>query len=249
MLVQQVCRSVAVALAATFCLVAGASAQVPGSSADFQASVPDTVYFEFNRADLTPEARAILDQQAAWLLANMQTTVDIQGHTDAVGSNAYNDALGLRRANAVEAYLIAAGVADDRMNSVLSYGESQLVVVTPTAERANRRATTVVTSDDLLAAFPTAGQCFVPTPGPLASLSGGELSNELTQRVERTTAVQQEILANWTEGRTAEHNFAVLAKTDCSVALGFARGGNVDQRYNNECDCWYGNMLALQGGM
>jgi hypothetical protein len=68
----------------------------------------------------------------------------IVGHADKVGSDAYNDSLGLRRARAVVAYLAGQGISRGRLDAVESRGESDPVVQTEERERRNRRSVTSV---------------------------------------------------------------------------------------------------------
>ncbi|HUO87419.1 MAG TPA: OmpA family protein [Thermoanaerobaculia bacterium] len=83
------------------------------------------VRFGFDRTELSPEAKAALDTFAESLKSeNKGVYVEIQGHTDAVGQEAYNEELGLERAEAVRRYLNREhGVPLHRMN-VISYGEA-----------------------------------------------------------------------------------------------------------------------------
>ncbi len=110
----------------------------------FAAETVDTVTFAFNRANLDATARRALDGQARWLRENTNVRMRVEGHTDAVGGEAFNQRLGLRRARAVVNYLVRRGVARSRLDAVESFGESQLVVDTPDRERRNRRAVTRV---------------------------------------------------------------------------------------------------------
>jgi peptidoglycan-associated lipoprotein len=100
-----------------------------------------TVYFGFDRFDLTPEARATLDRNAEWILRNPGVQIQIEGHTDERGTNEYNLLLGERRANSVKAYLISRG-APEAMLFVTSYGEERPVDPGRTEEAyaLNRRA-------------------------------------------------------------------------------------------------------------
>lgn len=68
----------------------------------------------------------------------------VYGHTDLVGSNAYNKSLGLRRAKAVVAFLSAQGISRSRLEAVASFGETQPLVYVQTEERRNRRTVTEV---------------------------------------------------------------------------------------------------------
>jgi peptidoglycan-associated lipoprotein len=110
----------------------------------FAAEVPSTITFAFNSAALTPESRAILDRQANWILQFPEIRFRVYGHTDLVGSNGYNQALGLRRAQAVVAYFATKGISRSRVEAVSSFGETQPVVQTQEPEMQNRRTVTEV---------------------------------------------------------------------------------------------------------
>lgn len=111
----------------------------------FAAEVPSTVTFAFNSATLDENARMVLREQANWIRQFPEVRFKVFGHTDAVGSAAYNKRLGLRRARAVVNYLISQGVSRARLQAVVSYGESQPVIVTQGREQRNRRTVTEVT--------------------------------------------------------------------------------------------------------
>ncbi len=83
-------------------------------------------YFEFDRAELKPEARTQLDQHARYLRDNGSTRITVYGHTDERGTREYNLALGERRAAAVRSYLQSLGVSGRQVN-VVSYGEERPV--------------------------------------------------------------------------------------------------------------------------
>jgi len=116
-----------------------------GSQEDLVAQVGDRVFFDFDRFDLKPEARAIVEKQAAWLKANPVVTVTIEGHADERGTREYNLALAERRANAVRAYLQALGIAADRISTV-SFGKERPEVLGSNewAWSQNRRGVLVV---------------------------------------------------------------------------------------------------------
>jgi peptidoglycan-associated lipoprotein len=106
----------------------------------------DKVKFGFDKAILSDEAKAALDAFAAQLKTeNKNVYVEVQGHTDNVGGELYNEKLGKQRAEAVEEYLAKQGIPLFRIESI-SYGESAPVADNKTREgRAqNRRVVLVV---------------------------------------------------------------------------------------------------------
>lgn len=107
----------------------------------------EAAHFAFNKSDLSSEAKGKLDALAQRLKSeNRNVYIEIQGHTDAVGSDDYNERLGMARARAVRYYLYTqAGIALHRMNT-FSYGEAKPVAENDTPENRakNRRVTIVV---------------------------------------------------------------------------------------------------------
>ncbi|MEW6166128.1 MAG: OmpA family protein [Pseudomonadota bacterium] len=112
----------------------------PNGCAIEQSFVLRGVNFEFDSARLTPEALEILDGVAETLQAYPNVRVDVEGHTDYIGTDAYNQGLSERRAIAVKDYLVEKGIEADRMNPV-GYGESQPIDTNETVEgrEKNRR--------------------------------------------------------------------------------------------------------------
>jgi peptidoglycan-associated lipoprotein len=80
------------------------------------------IFFDFDSAELSPEAQATLNENAALMKKYPTWTVTIEGHCDERGTAEYNLALGERRAMAAEAYLVSIGISADRMR-VVSYGK------------------------------------------------------------------------------------------------------------------------------
>ncbi|HET7910831.1 MAG TPA: peptidoglycan-associated lipoprotein Pal [Pseudolabrys sp.] len=80
------------------------------------------VFFEFDRYDLSSDARATLKAAADWLRNNPAVKVEVEGHCDDRGTNEYNLALGAKRAQAAKDYLVTLGVGAARL-STTSYGE------------------------------------------------------------------------------------------------------------------------------
>jgi outer membrane protein OmpA-like peptidoglycan-associated protein len=89
--------------------------------------------FAFNSAELTSETRAILDEQAAVLVKESDIKVRIEGHTDNIGPEEYNQGLSERRAKAVEEYLISKGISADRLET-MGYGPSRPIAPNDTKE-------------------------------------------------------------------------------------------------------------------
>lgn len=110
----------------------------------FAAEVSPTITFAFNSAQLTESARATLRQQAHWIRQFPEVRFRVYGHTDLVGSDSYNQALGLRRAKAAVGYLVAQGIGSARLEAVASFGKTRPVVQTTLAEQRNRRTVTEV---------------------------------------------------------------------------------------------------------
>lgn len=110
----------------------------------FAAEAPTTVNFAFNSATLDATAQEALRKQAAWIRQYPEVRFAVYGHTDKVGSNAYNKALGLRRARTALNYLVSHGVERGRLKALVSYGETQPLIVTEGKERRNRRTVTEV---------------------------------------------------------------------------------------------------------
>ena len=110
------------------------SGPVPGSEEDLVANVGDRVFYDFNKSNLKPDARATLDRQSAWLAKYASVNVQVAGNCDDRGTEEYNLALGQRRANSAADYLKAKGVAGSRITTI-SYGKDR-----PTAQGDNEQA-------------------------------------------------------------------------------------------------------------
>ena len=121
---------------------------VPGSRADFLRAVgqgQDRIFFETDSYSVDDDDRRILEAQAAWLQANPNARVTIEGHADERGTREYNLALGERRANAAKNYLQGRGIDAGRMN-VISWGKERPEALgsDESAWAQNRRSVTVV---------------------------------------------------------------------------------------------------------
>jgi len=94
--------------------------------AAMQMFMSEDVYFDFDSSALTNMARNVLSRKAEYLRINPDASVIIEGHCDERGTNAYNIALGDRRAESAKAYLIDLGI-DPMQLSTISYGEERPV--------------------------------------------------------------------------------------------------------------------------
>jgi len=119
------------------------AAAAPATAAPAQAPAPPKeytvndglgrIFFAFDKSEIRPGDAKILDANAAWLTANPDQLVLIEGHCDERGTSEYNLALGERRARAAMSYLAAKGVQPSRM-TVISYGEERPVCTDRTEE-------------------------------------------------------------------------------------------------------------------
>ncbi|GAC1626928.1 MAG: OmpA family protein [Nevskia sp.] len=91
------------------------------------------VTFEFNKSRLTPNAGTVLDSVVKAFIGQPSLKVEIGGHTDSKGSDAYNLKLSQARAEAVKSYLVGKGAKPDQLVAK-GYGESQLLIKPETSE-------------------------------------------------------------------------------------------------------------------
>ncbi len=118
-----------------------------GTQEDLIVNVGDRVFFEFDSSELTVDAQATLDAQAAWLTQYPDTNITVEGHADERGTREYNLALGDKRAFSVYSYLAQAGIDTNRMEYV-SWGKERPEVIgsDETAYSQNRRGVTIVSN-------------------------------------------------------------------------------------------------------
>jgi len=126
---------------------ASAAGEAVGADGCAAAIVIDLrgVNFAFDKSDLTAESVAILDQAVDVLNRYPALKVEVAGHTDSVGTDAYNQGLSERRAKAVYDYLTGKGIAADRLSGPNGYGEAKPIDTNDTSEgRARNRRTELV---------------------------------------------------------------------------------------------------------
>ncbi len=126
---------------------ASAAGEAVGADGCAAAIVIDLrgVNFAFDKSDLTAESIAILDQAVDVLNRYAALKVEVAGHTDSVGTDAYNQGLSERRAKAVYDYLTGKGIAADRLSGPNGYGEAKPIDTNDTSEgRARNRRTELV---------------------------------------------------------------------------------------------------------
>jgi outer membrane protein OmpA-like peptidoglycan-associated protein len=119
---------------------AGTGVNVIRDGDNLVLDMPSEVTFAVNSANIDPAFRATLDKVASTLNQYEKTYVDVLGHTDSTGSDAYNQALSERRASSVAGYLGTQGVQSARL-ATRGYGESQPKAsnLDETGRAANRR--------------------------------------------------------------------------------------------------------------
>jgi len=117
----------------------------PGSKEQFQTEVGDRIFFDYDKYDLSADARAQLEKQAAWLKSYPNITVTVEGNCDERGTREYNLALGERRATSAKNYLVALGIDPNRVQTI-SYGKERPAVLgsDESAWAQNRRDVTAI---------------------------------------------------------------------------------------------------------
>ncbi len=84
-----------------------------------------TVFFAYDSSSLSDLTKDTLRRNAEWLQRKSRVSrIELEGHCDSMGSEAYNIGLGLRRAQAVKTFLLSVGIEDDKL-SIVSYGEER----------------------------------------------------------------------------------------------------------------------------
>ena len=89
-----------------------------------EKQVFETIRFDFDKSDIRPEARIVLEKIAVYLKSKRKVKVSFEGHCDERGTSEYNMALGERRSLSARRYLVALGIAPERLGTV-SYGSEK----------------------------------------------------------------------------------------------------------------------------
>lgn len=97
----------------------------------------DNIFYEFDKADLTPESTEALDKLVTMMEENPNITIELGAHCDYRGNDAYNQRLSQRRAESVVKYMIAHGVKSDRLSAV-GYGESRPKIISKKLAEAHK---------------------------------------------------------------------------------------------------------------
>ncbi len=120
--------------------LAGTGVSVTRMGDNITLNLSGDITFATNSSDLGPQFFDVLNSVSKVLGEYEQTVVEVAGHTDADGSESYNQALSERRANSVAKYLQTRGVIDERLITI-GLGESMPVAENTSAggKQANRR--------------------------------------------------------------------------------------------------------------
>jgi len=103
-------------------------AEAAASEAAGMAFVNENIPFSFDSSVLSDQAQQILHSKADYLRANSGVTVTVEGHCDERGTEAYNIALGERRAESVKNFLVDMGISANRLKTI-SYGEERPIAM------------------------------------------------------------------------------------------------------------------------
>ena len=142
------------------------------------------VYFDFDQAVLSEEAKTLLQDQAQRVDSEQEWNVLVQGHTDEKGSDPYNEALSLRRATIVKEYLVDQGIPSEAVQ-IEGLGKSEPVCSEPTEPcwTQNRRTHVVFLKPELSNS----------EPEDLMAETSSEPSEETTSSTESMTEVAESI--------------------------------------------------------
>lgn len=198
-----------------------------------------TVNFNFDSDQLDAQGRVQVQAIAQQLKnVNSYKPTVIVGYTDAVGSDAYNQNLGQRRAETVANALMALGVSVDRIGATSSRGKNDLLIAVASAERRNRRVT--VGLAEILAA------CRSYRDIELSQAAvGAELQNDVSARLQEAAANYRQLTGTGANGPAFQ--MAGAAREDCRVATGFNGDSLRKIEYAKRCFCSSARMRVALG--
>lgn len=190
------------------------------------------VNFDFDKSTLTVNARSLLDGVAEALARRPDVQVEVGGHTDAKGSDSYNERLSDRRAKSVKTYLVSRGVAAERMTT-RGYGESQPVAGNETDEgrELNRRVELKVTASDggvsVAPSVPQPATAPAASPAPMPAAAANASAVTLIDRAfsPASITVPAGTTVTWTNEDGASHfvTFADAASSRLSSGATYTR--------------------------
>jgi len=173
-----------------------------------EAGAPDQtdVYFGFDQASLSEEAAIVLQEKIDNLKEKQGWQITVQGHADQHGSDAYNQRLGLRRAEAVKAYLTAQGIEESAIQTA-SMGSEGSVCTEDSEEcfQKNRRARIILTAEQVSAtnAAPLVAETIATEPENIRTVESEETNLSLPDEDVATTTA---LLSNSVEEETASES-------------------------------------------
>lgn len=197
------------------------------------------VNFDLDSDQLDATAQNRVLEIAAKIKANNSYKPSIVvGYTDAVGTSGYNYDLGLRRARVVQNALVAAGVPVERVGTIQSRGEAELLVPVSFPERRNRRVS--VALDDVL------GACMSYRNVSLTQSSiGDELQMDLVTKLDKSVSVHATYSQNGQNVSALQ--MAGAATEDCGLAVGLENDSVRKLEYAKKCFCNSARMNVALG--
>lgn len=117
----------------------------PGTPGDFQRNIKDRVFFGFDKATVSADAKKTLESQSAWLKTHSATTASLESHADERGTKEYNQALSARRGESVKSSLSSMGIEASRLK-VVAYGKDKPIVPNAKTEKEHVQNRVVVTA-------------------------------------------------------------------------------------------------------
>ncbi|WP_454064835.1 OmpA family protein [Candidatus Nitrospira salsa] len=170
-----------------------------------EAGPPDQadVYFGFDQASLSEEAAIVLQEKIDYLKEKEGWQITVQGHADQHGSDAYNQRLGLRRAEAVKAYLTAQGIEESVIQTE-SMGSQNSICTEDSEEclQKNRRAHITLSSEhaSTTMAAPLVAEIITSEPENILTVESEDVNRSLT---DNDVATETALLSNTIEEETA----------------------------------------------